>query len=70
MDDKIAALKQKHDKDKEELRAQYGFVWSDDPEKAKPFISMATSPYNIGNCCIENDIHAPSAYQAGLEVVE
>ena len=64
----------------EELPAQWGFVWSNDPAKAKPFIAMATSPYMTGNCCIEDDVtyrslidnnvHAPSAYPAGWEVVE
>lgn len=40
----------------EELPAQWGFVWSDDPAKAKPFIAMSTSPYMAGNCCMENGI--------------
>ena len=31
--------------------AQWGFVWSTDPAYALPFISMATSPYNTGDCC-------------------
>lgn len=63
----------------EELPAQWGFVWSNDPAHAKPFIAMATSPYMKGNCCIENDVvyrskmdnnvHAPSAYQQGWEQV-
>lgn len=34
----------------EELAAQWGFAWSTDPKKAKPFISMATSPYNTNDC--------------------
>ena len=29
----------------EELPAQWRFVWSTDPQKALPFIEMATSPY-------------------------
>ena len=63
----------------EELPAQWGFVWSTDPAKALPFISMATSPYNKGDCCTEdgavyrstmdNNVHAPSAYPAGWEEV-
>ena len=63
----------------EELPAQWGFVWSDDPEKAKPFIALSTSPYMTGNCCtengityrstIDNNVWAPSAYPAGWEVV-
>lgn len=35
----------------EELPAQWGFKWSTDPAKAKPFISLSTSPYNTGDCC-------------------
>lgn len=35
----------------EELSAQWGFYWSTDPKKALPFISLATSPYNTGDCC-------------------
>ena len=38
----------------EELPAQWGFVWSNNPTKAKPFIALSTSPYMMGNCCIEN----------------
>lgn len=63
----------------EELPAQWGFVWSDDPAKAKPFIALSTSPYMTGNCCtengityrstIDNNVWAPSAYTAGWEVV-
>lgn len=64
----------------EELPAQWGFVWSDDPAKAKPFIALSTSPYMKGNCCTENgntyrstmdnNVHSPSAYSAGWELVE
>ena len=82
---RVVRLLQKYDSnvwtsEPEELSAQWGFVWSDDPAKAKPFIAISTSPYQIGNCCTENDItyrskmanniHAPSAYPAGWEVVE
>lgn len=35
----------------EELPAQWGFYWSTDPKKAKPFIALSTSPYNTGDCC-------------------
>lgn len=38
----------------EELPAQWGFCWSTDPEKAKPFIALSTSPYNTGECCTHN----------------
>lgn len=36
----------------EELAAQWGFVWSTDPAKAKPFVALSTSPYNKGECCL------------------
>ena len=35
----------------EELPAQWGFVWSTDPDKARPFLSLSTSPYAKGDCC-------------------
>ena len=81
---RVVKLLQPYDSDiytqePEELPAQWGFVWSDDPEKAKPFIAMSTSPYMAGNCCtengityrstIDNNVWAPSAYPAGWEVV-
>ena len=63
----------------EELPAQWGFVWSNDPAKAKPFIALSTSPYMNGNCCTENgniyrskmdyNTHAPSAYPKGWDIV-
>lgn len=64
----------------EELPAQWGFVWSDDPAHAKPFVALSTSPYMKGNCCtegdevfrslIDNNVWAPSAYPQGWEKVE
>ena len=63
----------------EELPAQWGFVWSNDPAKAKPFIALSTSPYMNGDCCTENgniyrskmdyNTHAPSAYPQGWDIV-
>lgn len=63
----------------EELPAQWGFAWSADPEKALPFISISTSPYNKGDCCtedgktyrskIDNNVWSPSAYPQGWEGV-
>ena len=63
----------------EELPAQWGFVWSNDPAHAKPFVAISTSPYMKGNCCTENgeifrstmdnNVHAPSAYSQGWEKV-
>ena len=35
----------------EDLPAQWGFVWSTDPDKALPFIAISTSPYMTGDCC-------------------
>ena len=35
----------------EELPAQWGFYWSQNPADALPFVSLATSPYNTGDCC-------------------
>ena len=59
----------------EELPAQWRFAWSKDPGHAKPFVALSTSPYMIGDCCIEsgvvyvstidNNVHAPSAYPQG-----
>lgn len=40
-----------HTQEPEELPAQWRFVWSKDPQKALPFISLATSPYATGDCC-------------------
>lgn len=64
----------------EELPAQWGFKWSTDPAKALPFIALATSPYNTGECCTEEfkvfrskmdgNVYAPSAYPQGWEEVE
>ena len=63
----------------EELPAQWGFVWSDDPADALPFVAMSTSPYQTGNCCtengktyrskIDNNAWAPSAYPQGWDEV-
>ena len=78
--DRVVRLIQNYDstiytQEPEELPAQYGFVWSDDPAKALPFVAISTSPYMKGNCCAENDVvyrskidnnvHAPSAYPQG-----
>ena len=63
----------------EELTAQFGFVWSHDPAKARPFVALSTSPYNAGDCCSEEgrvfrsamdgNVWAPSAYPAGWVAV-
>ena len=41
-----------HTGEPEELKAQFRFVWSQDPGKAKPFIASSTSYYNKGDCCL------------------
>lgn len=61
----------------EELPAQWGFAWSTDPDKALPFVSIATSPYMTGDCCTEDghiwrstaddNVWPPSGYPAGWE---
>lgn len=53
---RVVRLIQNYDSDTyteepEELDAQWRFVWSTDPEKAKPFVALATSPYGTGDCC-------------------
>lgn len=64
----------------EELPAQFGFVWSDDPAHALPFVAISTSPFMKGNCCteddvpyrstIDNNVWKPSEYPQGWEKVE
>lgn len=64
----------------EELPAQWGFVWSDDPAHALPFIALSTSPYMIGNCCsedgvvykstLDNNVHSPKEYPQGWELLK
>lgn len=63
----------------EDLPAQWGFAWSTDPDKALPFIEIATSPYMTGDCCtegdkiyrstIDNNVWSPSSYPQGWELV-
>ena len=57
---RVVRLIQNYDSDiytqePEELPAQWGFKWSTNPKKALPFISIATSPYMIDDCCTFND---------------
>lgn len=61
----------------ETLPAQWGFVWNNDPKKARDFISLSTSPYMENNCAIDagyvwrskidNNVWAPSSYEQGWE---
>ncbi len=81
---RVVKLLQRYDstiyvEEPEAYASLWGFVWSTDPKKAKPFIAMSTSPYNIGDCCTENsktykslissNVYAPSAYPQGWEEV-
>lgn len=80
---RVVKLLQPYDSDifagePEDLPAQWGFVWSNDPAHALPFVALSTSPYMTGNCCTENgtvyrsrednNVFPPSAYPAGWEV--
>ena len=77
---RVVRLIQNYDSDErpgepETLPAQWGFVWSDDPKKARDFISLSTSPYMENNCAIDagyvwrskidNNVWAPSSYEQG-----
>lgn len=81
---RVVRLLQNYDSDiftgePEEMPAQWGFVWSNDPAKARPFVAISTSPYGIGDCCTENgntyrslyanNVSAPSAWPDGWEQV-
>lgn len=64
----------------EDLPAQWGFAWSTDPDKALPFVAIATSPYNKGDCCtdggrvfrstMDSNVWSPTAYPQGWEEVQ
>lgn len=81
---RVVALRQQYNsgiypQEPEELPAQWRFKWSTDPAKALPFVKMATSPYNTGDCCtwegavyrstIDNNVYSPSEYPRGWEAV-
>lgn len=81
---RVVKLLQPYDSDvytaePEDLPAQFGFVWSDDPAHARPFVALSTSPYMTGNCCMENgsvyrstidnNVWSPNSYPAGWEEV-
>lgn len=64
----------------EQLSAQWGFVWSKNPEHALPFISIATSPYMKDEVCSfediiyksthDNNIWSPSEYPDWWEKID
>lgn len=81
---RVVRLIQSYDSDiypqePEDLPAQWGFVWSTDPYKARPFVAISTSPYNAGDCTIEdgmvyrskgdNNVWSPSTYPSNWELV-
>lgn len=54
---RVVRLIQNYDSDvftaePEDLPAQWRFVWSTDPDHAKPFLASSTSYYNNGDCCL------------------
>lgn len=63
----------------ETLPAQWGFVWSQDPAHAMPFVALSTSTYGKGDCCtmngkiwrskIKSNVHSPKDYPQGWEEV-
>lgn len=82
---RVVRLLQPYDSDvykeePEQLPAQWGFKWSKDPKHALPFISLSTSPYEIGDCCIDEgkvycsilntNTWRPSEFVQGWKLVE
>lgn len=81
---RVVKLLQKYDStvytaEPEELPAQWGFVWSKNPEHALPFVAISTSPFNTGDCCLDDgivyrstkdgNVWKPSDYPQGWEAV-
>lgn len=79
---RVVALLQAYDssvytQEPEELPAQWRFKWSTDPAKALPFVKMATSPYDVGDCytfnggvyrsTINGNVYSPEEYPSGVE---
>lgn len=64
---RVVKLLQNYDSDiytaePEELPAQWGFVWSQNPVHALPFIALSTSPYATGDCCT----HEGHVWKSGI----
>jgi hypothetical protein len=67
-----------HTQEPEDLPGYWSFVWSTDPAKALPFLAIANSPYNTGDCCsvdgvvyrseVDNNTLTPSARIRGWAV--
>lgn len=82
---RVIKLLQKYDSsiytdEPEKLPAQWGFVWSKEPEHALPFVAISTSPYMKDDCAIgldgqvyrstiDNNVWEPTAYPAGWLLV-
>ena len=79
---RVVALLQPYDsniytQEPEELPTQWRFKWSTDPAKALPFVKMATSPYDVGDCYtfnggvyrskINGNVYSPKEYPSGVE---
>lgn len=82
---RVVKLLQPYDSDiytgePEELPAQWGFKWSKNPKDALPFVKIATSPFNIDECCTENgryfrsthdnNVWSPSEYPTYWEEID
>ena len=82
---RVVKLLQKYDStvftaEPEDLPAQWGFVWSKEPQHALPFVALSTSPYMKDECCtddgtvyrstIDNNVWKPSEYSQGWEAVK
>ena len=70
---RVVRLLQAYDSDiytgePETLPAQWGFVWSTDPKKARAFLALSTSPYDTGECCIyPGEDGADHVYRSGQD---
>lgn len=82
---RVVALIQPYDSEiykgePEELTAQWRFKWSKNPKHALEFVSIATSPYDTGDCAIDEgevyrskvdgNVWRPTEYPDGWEKVE
>lgn len=64
----------------EMLPAQWGFVWSKNPDHARPFVALSTSPYGVDEVCsvgldiyastIPNNVWSPLDYPQGWRWVK
>ena len=45
-----------HTQEPEEFSDPWVFLWSTDPANALPFVAIANSPYNTGDCCSDGGV--------------